>query len=75
MAYEVAHFINGKSFNIDNKTLDIYNPAIGKVIGHLNVADKETVNKSVIAAKSAFQSWSQTTPAQRAKIAASKASP
>ena len=68
MAYEVPHFINGQTIKTQGRKLDIYNPAVGEVAGHIRVADQQTVNQAVEAAKSAFQSWSLTTPPQRAKI-------
>lgn len=68
MTYDVSHIINNKSFVPQARKLAIFNPANGETIGHVSVADKQTVDKAVAAAKTAFQTWSQTTPPQRAKI-------
>src|SRR5579872_3036170 len=68
MSYHVPHFINGQMISTDGRKLDIYNPAIGDVIGHINVADKTIVEKAVAAAKNAFPGWSATTPLKRARI-------
>lgn len=66
--YDVPHFINGIPFISPGRKLDIYNPASGMVAGHVSVANKQTVDQAVAAAKAAFPAWSATTPAQRAKI-------
>lgn len=66
--YYVSHFINGKPITSQGRQLELYNPATGSVIGHTGVADNQMVDKAVQAAKTAFPSWSSTTPPQRAKI-------
>lgn len=68
MPYVVPHYINGKSILIQGRQLDIYQPATGEIAGHVNVANKSLIDQAVVVAKQAFQSWSQTTPLQRAKI-------
>jgi malonate-semialdehyde dehydrogenase (acetylating) / methylmalonate-semialdehyde dehydrogenase len=68
MVYEVPHFINGQIVRTQTRKLDIYNPATGEVTGHVAVADQQTVDKAIDAAKSAFQRWSLTTPPQRARL-------
>src|SRR5262245_20308039 len=66
--YEVPQFINGKSVTTQGRKLDLYNPATGMVTGQVDVANKQTVDQAVAAAKAAFPAWSATTPPQRAKI-------
>lgn len=68
MGYEVTSFINGEVLHTRGRKLELYDPAIGNIIGHVEVADKETVDKAVKAAKSAFSTWAVTTPRERAKI-------
>ncbi|SRR5579883_105673 len=68
MTYKVAHFINGKTIESKGKTLDIYNPATGSVIGEVALADQTMIDKAVAAAKAAFPAWSATTPLKRARI-------
>lgn len=68
MVYQVTHFINGKSVNTSGRTLDIFNPATGKVAGKVNLADKSVVDQAVAAAKAAFPGWSATSPLRRARI-------
>lgn len=68
MVYDVPQFINGQKVSTQGRKLDLYNPATGAVIGHVDVANKQTVDRAINAAKTAFASWSATTPPQRAKI-------
>ena len=68
MSYQVTHYINGKSISASARTQDIFNPAIGDVIGKVNMADSAMVDQAVLAAKAAFPSWSATTPLKRARI-------
>ena len=69
MTYIVPHIIDGKSYTeSSDKYKDLYNPATGEVIGKVNFANNETINKAVIAAKHAFNTWSTTTPIKRAQV-------
>ncbi len=68
MVYEVKQFIDGKAVSSSQRTLSLYNPATGAITGKVNVADKQTVDQAVAAAKKAFPAWAATTPPQRAKI-------
>lgn len=68
MTYQVSHFINGKKLPITGKTLDIYNPATGEVVGQVALADKKIIDSAVSAAKSAFVNWSSQAPLKRARI-------
>ncbi len=68
MAYTVAHFINGRLLASAEKQLPLFNPATGDTIGHVLAANGKIVNSAIDAAKVAFQTWSTTTPVQRAKI-------
>lgn len=66
--YQVTHFINGQSFTSSARSQDLYNPANGEIIGKVMLADKMTVDKAILAAKSVFPAWSSTTPLKRARI-------
>lgn len=68
MTYNVPHFIQGQAVTTDGRTSDIFNPATGKVIGQVNLADKKTVDQAVAAAKAAFPGWAATSPLRRARI-------
>src|SRR5262249_42601229 len=49
-------------------TLDVLNPADEEVIGTIALGDQEDVNRAVAAARKAFQTFSQTTVAQRTAL-------
>ncbi|HKU41648.1 MAG TPA: aldehyde dehydrogenase family protein, partial [Polyangiales bacterium] len=49
-------------------SMDIVNPATEEVIGQVALGTAEDVNKAVAAARRAFDSFSQTTPAERAAL-------
>ncbi len=68
MSYQVPHFINGQTVSSSGRVLDLYNPATGAVAGHVTMADKKIVEQAVLAAKTAFPAWSNTTPLKRARI-------
>ena len=46
-------------------TLDVENPADGKVIAKVQASDAEDVDRAVNAAATAFETWQHTTPAER----------
>jgi len=68
MSYHITHYINGSSSADDTRTLNIYDPASGKVTGTVALASEASVEKAIAAAKSAFPKWSATPPARRARI-------
>ncbi len=60
-------YINGKHVPaISKKYCPIINPATEKVIAHVPLGDERDVEKAVQAARKAFPSWKNTTPAERA---------
>jgi malonate-semialdehyde dehydrogenase (acetylating)/methylmalonate-semialdehyde dehydrogenase len=66
--YEVKHFINGKHINSSTSTLELFNPATGAIIGHVQLADKAIVDQAVSAAIAAFPQWSAITALKRSRI-------
>jgi malonate-semialdehyde dehydrogenase (acetylating)/methylmalonate-semialdehyde dehydrogenase len=66
--YRVDHFINGKRVVHTGRTLALYDPALGKQIGEVRVANAQAVDQAVQAAKAAFPAWSAVPPLQRAKM-------
>lgn len=47
---------------------DLFNPATGKAIGQVRLADADDANAAVAAAKRAFPMWSRTATAERLKM-------
>lgn len=68
MSYRVTHYINGQYVLDSRRMQDLYNPASGSVIGQVALADHTMVDKAVSAAKSAFDTWSETPLPRRARI-------
>lgn len=66
--YKVTHYINGQRVTSTTNNLDIFNPAAGEVAGQVMSADKKIIEQAVTAAKSAFPTWTVTTPLKRARI-------
>lgn len=63
-------FIGGEYVkSISGKTFDTIHPATGEVITSVYEADKEDVDRAVIAAEKAFKGdWSKVTPSERGKM-------
>lgn len=63
------HFINGKKVaGESNRFGDVFNPATGEVSARAPYASTHEVRRAVEAAKAAFPGWSNTPPAQRARV-------
>jgi 1-pyrroline dehydrogenase len=59
-------FINGDwSDATSGETTDVVNPATEEVIGAVPKGDESDVDRAVAAARTAFEAWSLTTPAER----------
>ena len=62
-------FINGEWVNADGRaTLDVINPATEKPVCSIAMGTEADVDKAVAAARAAFPSYSQTTPADRIEL-------
>lgn len=65
----VGHWINGSHVNSTTvRAGNIYNPAVGDVIGQVAFASIEEVDQAVSAAKAAFASWRSTALSRRAEV-------
>lgn len=69
MRYKVPHYINGQPVLTDNPSQqDIFNPALGEVMGVVNFAIEKDINRGVRAAAAAFPGWAATSPLRRARV-------
>lgn len=50
------------------KTQPVYNPATGEIVAEVPISTKEDVDKAVLVANEAFQTWSQVAVPKRARI-------
>ncbi len=64
----LGHFINNADVADDHRPLSVTNPATGKVVRHVAMASKRTVEEAIGAAQAAFPAWRNTPPAKRARI-------
>ena len=64
----IPHWINGEVVTSTGASLPVYSPADGQVIAEVSIANEAVVNQAVFAANAAFETWSLTTPSQRAAI-------
>jgi betaine-aldehyde dehydrogenase len=64
---KLQNFIDGEFVDAaDGATEEVTNPANGEAIAEMPLSNEEDVNRAVAAAKRAFDSWSTTTPGERA---------
>ena len=65
----IEHYIGGKIFSGNSKRKSkVFNPATGEQSAEVSLATVQDVNKAVEIAKNSFETWSNTTPLQRARI-------
>ncbi|MGZ5419834.1 MAG: aldehyde dehydrogenase family protein, partial [Solirubrobacterales bacterium] len=66
---ELKNMIGGKFTDAaEGETEDILNPATGEVIAHAPLSTEKDVDKAVKAARKAFETWQNTTPAERSAL-------
>ena len=66
---QVEHIIAGTcTAGTTGASQPIYNPATGEQSGSVVLGGASEINKAVETAKAAFESWSQTPPAKRARV-------
>jgi len=63
----LSNFIDGEHAASEGETEAVLNPATGQELARAPKSTAEDVDRAVRAARRAFEGWSSTTPAQRAK--------
>src|SRR6201986_5422757 len=67
-APQIEHVVNGKKFaGSGTRTLNVFNPATGEVVGWVKAATAADVDAAVQAARSAFPAWGATSAVKRAR--------
>lgn len=62
-------FINGEFITAQgSEYFDLYNPATAQVIGRARLANQEDADAAIVAAKAAFDAWSQTSVKERLEV-------
>ena len=64
----VGHFINGQRVEDNGRSQDVFNPATGRVVRQVALADSDRVESAIQAASAAFPAWRNTPPLKRARI-------
>ncbi|WP_157264013.1 CoA-acylating methylmalonate-semialdehyde dehydrogenase [Azohydromonas aeria] len=64
----VGHFINGQHVADDQRTQEVFDPALGTATKRVALASAATVTAAIASAEAAFPAWRQTPPAKRARI-------
>src|ERR1700757_251773 len=68
-APQIEHVVNGKKFaGSGTRTLNVFNPATGEVVGWVKAATAADVDAAVQAARNAFPAWSATAAIKRARV-------
>ncbi|TVQ81985.1 MAG: CoA-acylating methylmalonate-semialdehyde dehydrogenase [Micavibrio sp.] len=68
-AAQLKHYTGGRSVEGGSGRYgDVFNPATGEIIARVPFASAQEIDATVAAAKKAFESWSETPPARRARI-------
>ncbi len=69
MLEKLQFYIDGQWVDpVEARTLDVINPATEEVYGRISLGSAADVDKAVAAARRAFASYSQTTPADRIEL-------
>ena len=65
---ETRLYINGKWQTGTEGTFEVINPATGETLANVQKGGESETHEAIKAAKKAFEEWSKTSPAQRAKL-------
>lgn len=68
MKFHTQLLIDGQFTDGEGRAEEILDPASGAVLASVREASAEQVNRAVAAASRAFQTWSETTPAERSAL-------
>ena len=67
-ALTVGHHIAGRGEPGGTRSSALYNPATGRALGKVLLADASTVNRAAASALAAFPAWADTPPLKRARV-------
>src|SRR6478735_3119882 len=65
----LRNFVDGKFVDaIDGRTMDVVDPATGEVYATAPLSGADDVDAAMAAAANAFETWRDTTPAERQRL-------
>ncbi|MCL2919891.1 CoA-acylating methylmalonate-semialdehyde dehydrogenase [Shewanella litorisediminis] len=64
----ITHFVNGQHTAPSARSQTVFEPATGEARAQVSLASTQEVGEAIAVAKAAFESWSQMTPLNRARI-------
>ncbi|HEY5566829.1 MAG TPA: aldehyde dehydrogenase family protein, partial [Gammaproteobacteria bacterium] len=64
----IGHIIDGVGDERTTRSAPVFNPATGRIIAEVALADAEVVGRAVAAAQRALPVWSEAAPLKRARI-------
>ena len=65
---EISHRIGSEQISAHDRSVPIYNPALGRQTGECPVADESLVDAAVASALAAFPAWAETPALRRARV-------
>jgi malonate-semialdehyde dehydrogenase (acetylating) / methylmalonate-semialdehyde dehydrogenase len=66
--HDIGHFIGGRRLAGNGSAGNVYNPALGEVIGKVALGGAAEVDQAVEAAAKAWPAWAATPPLRRARV-------
>lgn len=67
-AGDVGHWIGGRLDTSAGRPQDVFNPATGRAVRRVLMADAQTASRAVAGAAAAFPAWADTPPIRRARV-------
>src|SRR6516162_3495668 len=67
-AVHIGHRVGGRAESGGTRRAPVFNPATGKAIAEVLLADRAEVDRAVAAAKAAWPAWSETPAPKRARV-------
>ena len=66
---QIAHYINGENHKASsNRTAPVFDPALGKAVSEVSLANQADISAAIASAKAAFPAWRDTSLAKRQQI-------
>ena len=66
---QIAHYINGENHKgSSDRTAPVFDPALGKAVSEVSLANKADIAAAIASAKAAFPGWRDTSLAKRQQI-------